>query len=483
MAEIAHLFGVLAQQHVDQVAHTIALAGAKHCRQGLARRLGSIPGLDVVDAVVTVPARLLEDFIEVGQQRLAAAAGFFAQRQHGIELVLLDALVAFVPFGVLQHLLEHDHVLQAISHPGIGRQAVSPGTAGFLVVGLKRLGQVEVGHEAYVGFVDTHAERDRGDHDQPLFVEEAVLVGGAGFGRQAGMVWQRREALLAKEGGGFVDLLARQAINDAGVATALGKERHQLLARRFLGHDAVEDVRPVEARQEALCALQVQALNDFFAGTHVGGGGKGNARNMREQFGQLAQLQVFGAEVMAPLRNAVGFVDGEQRDIQVAQEVEHARLHQAFGCQVQHFHFATAQAPGQVALLLGRERGVQGGCGYAQLVKRGDLVVHQRDQRRDHHGQAWAQQARHLETQRLAAASRHQHQGIATIGHAFDDRCLAPSETVVAKDVLENALSLFEHVQLQIAVPPCTQAGRKTRPAHAKCVSGFCQAASKTAPG
>jgi hypothetical protein len=41
---------------------------------------------------------------------------------------------------------------------------------------------------------------------------------------------------------------------------------------------------------------------------------------MREQFGQLAQLQVFGAEIVAPLRHAVGFVDGEQRDVQVAQE-------------------------------------------------------------------------------------------------------------------------------------------------------------------
>jgi hypothetical protein len=66
-------------------------------------------------------------FVEIGQQRLAAAAGFFAQRQHGVELVLLDALVALVAFGVLQHLLEHHHVLQAVGHPGIRRQAVTAG--------------------------------------------------------------------------------------------------------------------------------------------------------------------------------------------------------------------------------------------------------------------------------------------------------------------------------------------------------------------
>ncbi len=192
----------------------------------------------------------------------------------------------------------------------------------------------------------------------------------------------------------------------------------------------------------------MQALDDLFAGAHVGGGGQRDARHMREQLGQLAQLQVFGTEIVAPLRHAVGLVDGEQRDIQVTQEVEHARLHQALRCQVQHLHFATAQAPGQVTLLFRGQRGVQRGGRHPQFVERGDLVVHQRDQWRNHHRQARAQQPRHLETQRLAAAGGHQNQGIAAIGHAVDDRCLAPAETVVAEDVLENALSLFEHVQL-----------------------------------
>ena len=396
-----------------------------------------------------MPARLFEYFIEIGQQRLAAAARFLAQRQHGVELVLLDALVALIPFGVLQHLLEHHHVLQAVGHPGIGRQAITAGTAGLLVIGFQRLGQVEVGDETHVGLVDTHAKGDGGDHDQAFFVEEAVLVGGARLGSQAGVVRQRREALLAQEGRCFIDLLARQAVNDASIAAALAEERHQLLARRLLGHDAVEDVRPVEARQEALGTLQVQALDDLLAGTHVGGGGQGDARHMREQLGQLAQLQVFGAEIMAPLRYAVCLVDGEQRNVQPLQEVQHARLYQALRCQVEHLHFAAAQAPGQLALLLRAQGRVQR-CGRnAEFIEGGDLVVHQRDQRRHHHRQARAQQPRHLEAQRLAATGWHQHQGIATIGHAFDDRCLAPTETVVAEDILENALSLFEHVQLR----------------------------------
>lgn len=84
---------------------------------------------------------------------------------------------------------------------------------------------------------------------------------------------------------------------------------------------------------------------------------------------------------MAPLRYTVGFVDGEQGDVEGAQEVEHARLHQALGGQVEHLHLAPANTPGQLALLLGAEGGIQRGGGDAQLVEGRHLVIHQRDQR------------------------------------------------------------------------------------------------------
>ena len=201
--------------------------------------------------------------------------------------MLLQALVALVAFGVLQHLLEHHHILQAVDHPGIGRQAIAAGTPGLLVVRLEGLGQIHVGNEAHVGFIDAHAERDGGHHDQAFLVEEALLVCRARFIGQACVIRQRRVALLAEERGHFIDLLARQAIHDARIAAPLGQERQQLLARLLLGHDAVEDVRAVETREETLGVLQMQALDDFFAGTLVGGGGQGNARHVGEQFRQL----------------------------------------------------------------------------------------------------------------------------------------------------------------------------------------------------
>src|SRR5450830_725516 len=308
-----------------------------------------------------------------------------------------------------------------------------------------------MGHEAHVGLVDAHAERDGCHHDQAFLVEEALLMISTQFVGQARVVGQRRITLLAQEGGHFVDLLARQAIDDACIAAPLGQERQQLLARLLLRHDAVKNIRPVKARQEALGVLQMQALDDFFAGTLVGGGGQGDTRNVGEQFRQLPQLQVFTAEIVTPLRYAVSFIDGEQGDFQALQEGQHARLHQALGGQVEHFHFAALDTRGQVALLFGAERGVQRGGGNTELFEGRHLVVHQRNQRRYHHGETVTQQRRHLETQRLATAGGHQDEGITAIGHALNDRTLAATKTVVAEDVLEDALSLLEHVKLQIS--------------------------------
>ena len=179
MTETANLFVVLAQQHIDQMADAVTLTGAKDRRQPLTRRLGGVPGLHTVDAVVAMAARFGHLLIEIRQQRLTTATSLFAERQHRVELVLLQTLVTLVAFRVLQHLLEHHHVLQTVGHPRIRRQTVTTTASGFLVIRFEGFRQIEVGNKTHVGLVDAHAERHRGDHDQAFLVEETLLVEGA----------------------------------------------------------------------------------------------------------------------------------------------------------------------------------------------------------------------------------------------------------------------------------------------------------------
>ena len=325
----------------------------------------------------------------------------------------------------------------------IRRQTITAGTPGFLVVGFQALGQIEVGDEAHVGLVDAHAEGDGGDHDQPFLVEETLLVGGAHVIGQAGVIGQGRKTLVAELLGHLLHLLARHAVDDAGIAATLGQKGQQLLAWRLLGHDAIEDVGSVEAGEKALGLLQVQAAGHLFAGTGIRGGGERQARHAGKVFGQLTELHVFRAEVMAPLGHAVGFVDGEQGDRQALEEVQHARLDQALGRKIEQLDLAALQLRSDGSLLFAGHGGVERGRRHAQFQQGGDLVVHQRDQRRDHHGHAGPQQGRHLIAQGLAAARGHQHQRIATAGHALDDPGLVATERVVAKDVFKDAQRRF----------------------------------------
>src|SRR5690606_28819896 len=131
MAGIANLLVVTPQQHVHQVPDAVALPTAVDRRQGLSRRLGGIPDLYAVDTVVAMATRLGHHYVEVGKQRLAPTAGVLAQRQHSIELVLLDPLVALVTLGIVEHLLEEYPILQPVGRPGIGWQAVASGAPGF----------------------------------------------------------------------------------------------------------------------------------------------------------------------------------------------------------------------------------------------------------------------------------------------------------------------------------------------------------------
>ena len=71
------------------------------------------------------------------------------------------------------------------------------------------------------------------------------------------------------------------------------------------------------------------------------------------------------------------------------------------------------------------QRRVEERRAHAELAQRLHLVLHQRDQRRDHDRRALAQQRRQLVAQRLAAAGGHEHQRVAAAGDVRDD--LAPA--------------------------------------------------------
>ncbi len=371
------------------------------------------------------------------QQRLAAAVGDFAEPQHRFQALVFVAFELLVAFRLRQHLLVADSVLQAVGHPGGGGLAVTAGAAGFLVVGFDALGQVQVGDEAYVRFIDAHAERHRGHHHQAVLAQKALLVVGAHRAAQPGVVGQGGDALVGEPLGGLVHLVARQAVDDARLAGVFGAQQaQQLLAGAILALNAVLDVGPVKTGHIVAGAGEVQALGDFRAGARVRGGGERDARHLRELTVQQGKLQIVAAEIVTPLRHAVGLVDGEQRQRRLMQQLKRARLNQPLRRHVEQVQLAVAHLLLQGLALLGAERGVQEGGAHPQRIEGADLILHQRDQRAHHHAHAVADQRRNLVAQGFTAAGGHQHQGVVAVDQVVDDGALFATKVVITEDVL-----------------------------------------------
>src|SRR5690606_34284647 len=114
--------------------------------------------------------------------------------------------------------------------------------------------------------------------------------------------------------------------DDARFALVIAQKMQQLVARIVLVLDAIADVGTVETRNEAPRRFESQAGDDLLARLRVRGGGQGDARHAREAFVEYRQLQVFGAEVVPPLRYTMRLVNREQGEaLLVAQAFEQSQ--------------------------------------------------------------------------------------------------------------------------------------------------------------
>ena len=161
-----------------------------------------------------------------------------------------------------------------------------------------------------------------------------------------------------------------------------------------------------------------------------------------QRLAQARQLPVFRPEVVAPLADAVRFVDGDEADRRGRQPPDRRvarRRRPAARARGRAGGSDPRASPARtVAFWSGAHRAVVAGRRHAVGDERVHLILHQRDQRRHDERQAVADQRRRLEAQRLAAARRQHEQRVA----AGDDRvhgfALQRTKRGVAPVLLEN---------------------------------------------
>ena len=127
-------------------------------------------------------------------------------------------------------------------------------------------------------------------------------------------------------------------------------------------------------------------------------------------------------------------VDGEKIDLDLPQGGDHVVAQQPFGRDIEKPERSLVEATRDPAAFVGVGRGIEARRLDACLAQLGDLVAHQRDQRRNHKREAAADDRRKLEAERLAAARRHDREHVLARERRGEDVLLSGTKVREAED-------------------------------------------------
>ena len=208
--------------------------------------------------------------------------------------------------------------------------------------------------------------------------------------------------------------------------------------------DAVDQVRPIEVADQRHRLPQPETLDDVAAHLLGGGGGEGVDRRLGKRRAQPAELAVLRPEVVAPVADAVRFVDGDEAHAPARElplKAGAAIAHQPLGRDVEQPQPPVAERRQRRRALVGGRGAVETRRRHAALDQAVDLVLHQRDERRDDERDAGrvADQRRRLKADRFAAAGRHDDEAVAAIEDGVDRLPLQRTKALEPPVVREDA--------------------------------------------
>ena len=139
-----------------------------------------------------------------------------------------------------------------------------------------------------------------------------------------------------------------------------------------------------------------------------GGGGESQDGGVGNEFADLGDFEVGGTEIVAPLGDAVGLVDGDEADVHVTELRLEEVGGQAFGRDIENLHGTeNAVFEGDDDLFAGESR-IDGSGTDATATEVLNLVLHQGDEWGNNHTSAFLGKGRHLEGNGFATTGGHQ---------------------------------------------------------------------------
>jgi len=144
----------------------------------------------------------------------------------------------------------------------------------------------------------------------------------------------------------------------------------------------VADVGPVEAGDDQSVIGNAKLRQNVRARSLVGSCRERQPRHVRIVVEQRLQRAIVGPEIMPPFADAMRLVDRDQGERDTRDQIAEALAGRPLRRDIDEVEIAGEQPVDRLgAIIVGRG---QGGGVNAEFLGGADLVVHQRDQRRDH---------------------------------------------------------------------------------------------------
>ncbi len=197
------------------------------------------------------------------------------------------------------------------------RLSVTARTTGLLVVTLDALRDIVVDHVPDIGLVDTHAKRDSGTDNIHIVVDEGVLDLLPHLLGEPRIIRRCLVPPAPEVFSNFLGFALGKAVDDPGLSPVLADDVEQLEFGVLLRYNPVPEVLPVKTADEFGSSGRPGLVPDIFPDCRDCSRGQGEEGDTGEIFPEDRQLPVLGPEVMAPLRDAVRFVNSDEPDTEV----------------------------------------------------------------------------------------------------------------------------------------------------------------------
>ncbi len=190
---------------------------------------------------------------------------------------------------------------------------------------------------------------------------------------------------------------------------------------------------------------QLQTLDNVLGDLRRGRGREGRDGRVREFVRDPGKCQVIGPEIVAPFGNAVGFVHGKKRNIQRFEPLDKILRVESLWRDVEQVQFVFSQSGVNFVTFLHRNRAVLRGGPESVCPGGVDLILHQRNERRNHDANAVEEMGGKLIAERFTTARGHDGKDIFSRENGTDNFFLMIAERMEAENVGERGGNRGEH--------------------------------------